>query len=82
MSFLNFVLVIVGYSTARIMVPILTIGWVQVQPSSSDETGFNWLGFKRTPENSLLLHTSAAGCLGLVPWLILIVYYLWRAKAG
>ena len=43
----DFVLEVTGYATARILLPIIALGNVQVELVSSNETGFNWAGFKR-----------------------------------
>lgn len=78
----NFLLAIVGYSTARILLPVLSLGGIQVQPSSSDEQGFNWFGFKRMNDRRLLCHTTVASCLGLLPWIFVIIAVLLKARAG
>lgn len=78
----NFLLAIVGYSTSRILMPILSLGRITVQPPMSEEQGFNSFGFKRIPGHGLLCHTSVAGCLGLIPSVILIVVVLFKAHAG
>ena len=49
MIFLDFILDVVGYTTARLLLPTLTFQKVKVDALSSDEVGFNWLGFKRLP---------------------------------
>ncbi|MBB4349337.1 hypothetical protein [Aliirhizobium cellulosilyticum] len=82
MLFLNFLLAVVGYTTAKVTLPIISLGTVQVQTADSQEDGFNWLGFKRSADNGLLCHTSVAGCLGLIPWIALIIFGLWRSRAG
>ena len=78
----NFLLAIVGYTTARILFPILTFGKIRVQPASSDEQGFSWFGLKRVPGQGLMCHTNVAGCLGLIPWIAIIVAVLLNARAG
>jgi len=78
----NFLLAIVGYTTARFVLPILTFGKIHVQPASSDEQGFNWFGLKRVPGHGLMCHTNVAGCLGLIPWIAFIAAMLLKSRAG
>ncbi|MDX3925925.1 MAG: hypothetical protein QHC90_09010 [Shinella sp.] len=49
MIIIDFILEVIGYTTARLVLPLITLGKVRVQSLSSTETGFNWLGFKRVP---------------------------------
>lgn len=64
---------IVGYTTARVLLPILSFGKLRVQRIRSDEWGFNWLGFRREPDGSFLVGSSMAGWLGLFLWLAVLV---------
>lgn len=53
-----------------LVLPLITFGRVCVQPISSSETGFNWLGFKRAPDGPLICEATMAGWIGLVPWML------------
>jgi len=64
--FLDFILDVVGYTTARLLLPTLTFQKVKVDVLSSDEIGFNWLGFKRLPNGALLCDADSAGWIGIV----------------
>jgi hypothetical protein len=59
--FLDFILDVVGYTTARLLLPTLTFQKVKVDVLSSKEVGFNWLGFKRLPNGELLCDADSAG---------------------
>jgi hypothetical protein len=68
--FLDFILDVVGYTTSRLLLPTLTFQKVKVDVLSSDEVGFNWLGFKRLPNGALLCDADSAGWIGALSWLI------------
>lgn len=63
----------VGYATARILLPILTLGRVRVDALLHTETGFNWLGFKRLPDGILLCDSILAGWFGVFVWAFVLV---------
>jgi hypothetical protein len=73
MVVVDFILEIIGYTTARVLLPIITFGSVQVERVSSKETGFNWAGFKRNESGGFMLQAPMAGWIGLIPWTALFV---------
>jgi hypothetical protein len=73
MFIIDFVQEVIGYTTARILLPIISFGNVRVQKLTSDETGFNWAGFKREPNGGFVCQTPMAGWIGLVPWAFLLI---------
>lgn len=54
MIIFDFILEVIGYTTARLVLPPITLGKVRVQSKSSTEIGFNWLDFKCVPDGSLI----------------------------
>ncbi|MDE4601645.1 hypothetical protein [Sinorhizobium meliloti] len=72
MIIIDFILEVIGYTTARHVLPLITLGKVRVQSVSSTEAGFNWLGFKRVPDGSLICQSPMAGWLGLIPWVLVV----------
>ncbi|MBO9125681.1 MULTISPECIES: hypothetical protein [unclassified Rhizobium] len=72
MLVVDFLLEVIGYTTARMLLPLASRGRIRVQGISSGEGGFNWLGFKRAADHSLLCEASMAGWIGLLPWVLLI----------
>lgn len=76
MFIVDFILEVIGYTTARILLPLISFGKIRVEAVSSNERGFNWLGFKRTSDHGFLCETSMAGWIGLLPWALLIVAIL------
>lgn len=72
MIVLDLILEMIGYTTARIVLPLVSFGNVHVERLSSTETGFNWFGFKRVPDGALLCQASMAGWIGLIPWILAV----------
>jgi hypothetical protein len=70
--FFDFILDVVGYTTARLLLPTLTFQKVKVDALSSNEIGFNWLGFKRLPNGALLCDADPAGWIGALFWLVVL----------
>lgn len=45
---------LVGYGTARVLLPVLSFGTIRVQTMKSPSQTFNWSGFKRLPDGTYL----------------------------
>ena len=70
-----------GYWTARLLVPALSLGYLQVDQSISDEIGFNWLGLKRMRDgHAHLLSATMAGWVGLFFWIFALCLFLYIAR--
>lgn len=67
---------IIGYWTARLIVPLASFGRIEVQTMSSNERGFNSFGLKRKANGKYLLQDTAAGWIGCGFWLLALVVYL------
>ncbi|KUL94863.1 hypothetical protein DK26_16015 [Bosea sp. WAO] len=65
-----------GYTTARLLVPILTFGRVRVQALRAEPRRHNWFGFARDADGSHQLEATMAGWYGLVFWLGALVVVL------
>jgi hypothetical protein len=70
---IDVILGFLGYTTARLVLPIITFGKVRVQSITSAERGFNWLGFKRVDDGSLICHADLAGLFGVMLWIFVPV---------
>jgi hypothetical protein len=68
----DILLEVIGYSTARLLLPVITFGRVRVQPLKSPASGFNWIGFRRDRDGRLICSAPIAGALGLFIWMLLI----------
>ena len=75
-EFISIAYEIIGYWTARMILPIISFGRVTVQTMSSNEKGFNTLGLKRKPDGRYLLEDTMAGWVGCGFWLIVLAIYL------
>ncbi|HEY0330476.1 MAG TPA: hypothetical protein VGC77_15435 [Rhodopseudomonas sp.] len=73
MLVLDFLLDIIGYTTARMLLPVLTFGRIRVEAVESRDIGFNGLGFKRLPDGVLLCASDLAGWIGVLIWALLLV---------
>jgi len=73
MFIIDFILEVVGYTTARLLLPIISLGSIRVQTVSSDETGFNWFGFKRLEGGGFVCQAPMAGWIGLIPWTLMFI---------
>ena len=55
----------VGYAVARLMLPLVSFGKVQVG-TARDSSGFGWLGLRRIENGRLEVEATFAALLGLV----------------
>ena len=66
-EFLFFLLIeFVGYGVARLIVPILSCGRIQVHPLGASGAEFNLFGFRRVRRRRLEVSSGVAGFLGLL----------------
>lgn len=67
---------LVGYGTARVLLPVLSFGTIRVQAMKSPGQAFSWSGFKRLPDGTYLCASDLAGWIGLSVWVVgLIVIF-------
>jgi hypothetical protein len=69
----EFILDVIGYTTSRLLLPMLTFQRVKVDGLSSGQTGYNWLGFKRLSDGVLLCDSTSAGWMGALFWVLVLV---------
>jgi hypothetical protein len=62
-----------GYTTVRLLVPILTFGCVRVQPLRAEPQRHNWFGFARGADGSCQLEATMAGWYGLFFWIVVVI---------
>ncbi|AZO81333.1 hypothetical protein BLM15_10110 [Bosea sp. Tri-49] len=65
-----------GYTTARLLAPILTFGRVRVQALRAEARWHNWFGFSRNPDGSCQLEATMAGWYGLFFWIAMVIVAL------
>jgi len=65
-----------GYTTARVLVPIVTFGRVRVQALRAEPQRSNWFGFSRAADGSCQLEATMAGWYGLFVWIAALIVVL------
>jgi len=72
------------YFTLRILLPVVTFGYVTVEPARrGTRLSIKWHGVHRTTNGKIVLDANLAGVLGLIFWLIVLaivfgIYFLVR----
>lgn len=56
----------IGYSVARLILPLVSFGKVRAAPLESRGAGFGWRGYRRNGSGSLELEPTLAVGVGLV----------------
>jgi len=57
---------VIGYGTARLILPLVSFGKVQVRPLESRGEGSGWLGYRRNDSGHLEIEPTPACGIGLV----------------
>lgn len=68
--FWDFLIGLVGYPTARLALPCLSLGRIYAQPLTSLENGFNILGYRHDDKGRIEINSTIAGFLGFLIALI------------
>lgn len=68
---------VIGYTVARLIVPLVLFGRVQVAPYYCDEREFSWLGGRRDGPGRLVLGASVASSIGLLICALYLAAVLW-----
>jgi hypothetical protein len=84
MFILDTLIEIVGYTTARLLLPLLSFRKVYVQPIKSTERGFNALGFRFDENKKIEVEATTAGWIGFFLWIAvtILVIHIVRAADG
>lgn len=75
----EFLLQLIGYITARVLLPILSFGFITVAPASKGVKVYpKWHGLHCVSNGKIVLHEEMGALLGIVIWLVIIalVFYL------
>jgi len=65
MSALGMLVELIGHTTARAVLPILSLGRVYVEPFSASPPPLRWPGYRRDADGRVELRQEAAGWIGL-----------------
>lgn len=70
---LDFLTDIIGYMTARLLVPLLTFGTVRAEKVLDEEIAYNWAGVGRDAKGRLVMDATVAGWVGLFFWIAVLI---------
>jgi hypothetical protein len=62
----DFLIDMVGYTVARLVLPLVSFRKIYVQPLNSAETRFNALGYRYDDDGRLEIESTIAGFIGFV----------------
>lgn len=68
--FFDFLIDLIGCTTARLVLPHLSFGWVYVEPLCSPPKRFNALGYRRDEGGRIELARTVAGFVGFIIFLV------------
>jgi len=66
MCIFDFLIFVVGYTVARVVLPFLSLRRVYVQPLSAPRNRFNVLGWRRDDRGRIELEETPAGFIGFL----------------
>lgn len=64
------------HRTARMVVPLASLGKLQARKIYADDTGFSWLGLKRLQSGSFLLSSSMSKFASTVFWFLCLALFI------
>ncbi len=72
---------LIGYFTARGLVPMLSLGRAMVEPAEPGVKVYpKWHGFNRAANGKIVIHCETGALLGIIFWLA--VFMLWFVCYG
>lgn len=72
---IGFFVEMLGYGIARLVIPIVSFGKIKLDPVSSENDAYNWLGY-RYEGDRIVLGPTAAGLIGILIFMAAIVALL------
>jgi hypothetical protein len=66
---------IIGYYTAKVLLPLVSVGWIRVDAWSSEKPG-GWFGCYRDEDRRLVFTATMAGWVGVFLWLLALVIFI------
>lgn len=70
------ILDIVGHATARILVPLVSLGRLSVQRLRDEPLRHNWFGIGRKADGSLQVEATMAAWWGVFAWVGVVIVAL------
>jgi hypothetical protein len=62
----DFIFEVIGYTVARIVLPLMSFGRIQIEPVGAPKREFNVVGYRHTEDGRIEIEASAAGLVGAV----------------
>lgn len=72
MSLFDILIDMVGYSVARLLLPLLSFGKLCVQPLDAPREAFNAFGFRRDGHGRIEIEQTIAGFIGFALCLVVL----------
>ena len=70
---LELLLQLIGYFTARIFFPLISLGYITVAPSAKGIKVYpRWHGFDPASNGKIVLHEEMGALLGIIIWVVAI----------
>jgi hypothetical protein len=66
----DFLIDVIGYATARLVLPLLSFRRIYAEPLSSPPKRFNALGYRRDEDGRIELAGTVAGFVGFIIFLV------------
>lgn len=63
------------HRTARVIVPLISFGRIEVEDIYAANTGFNWLGLKHRDDGRYLLNSTMSMVAAAIFWLLCLVVF-------
>jgi hypothetical protein len=63
----------VGHTTARILVPLVSLGRISVQRLRDEPVRYNWLGIGRKADGSPQVEATMASWWGALFWIAVVI---------
>lgn len=77
MFLLDILFDILGYYTARFVLPIISRGRVRAEKLSVQNTSYNIFGFRKAENRKLYFSFTMAGWIGVFIWIFTVGLFLW-----
>ncbi|QUS55789.1 hypothetical protein [Pseudovibrio brasiliensis] len=77
MFLLDILFDILGYYTARFVLPIISLGHIRAEELSVQNTSYNIFGFRKAENCKLYFSFTMAGWIGVFIWIFAAGLVLW-----
>ncbi|MGG9999367.1 hypothetical protein ACQU0X_04705 [Pseudovibrio ascidiaceicola] len=71
-----------GYYTARVVLPIISLGHIYAEKLSIQDASYNIFGFRKAGNRKLYFCFTMAGWIGVFIWIFAAVLILWLIRSS